>query len=1368
MKRSLVFTLVLCLIAISCASYSQGLGGGSWPAFGRTAQRGQYQNTADPSPTPYVKWTITLDTAGTWSDAVWAPDGNTIYMSTNGTNALAALDPADGSLKWSVNVGGWTDATPCVDSLGNVYIGGGAAQFYSFDSSGNIRWSASVGGPSYCRSIIDEDWNVYGVADSGLVFKLSCADGSMQWSLPNMGGSWRASPALSPDQSTLYHKQNGGDDTLMAIDTATGSVVWSYQGAGGWAIGTIVDSSGNIYQGFQQLIGSSNSFMTKFDSTGTMLWSYDFGGGSGWWGSSPAISADEATIYTTTRAGSTVGGLRALNTSDGSIAWTQYTNGNIWGVGDINDFFGNPTVASDGNIFIMDANGTLGVVAPDGTLLTSFETAINETWNGGTMGPDGTLVIGGNNGVVMAFKGTPTVLTIMTDSVPDATLLQAYSATIAALSGVEPYTWSDDGNLPPGLAIDSGTGEISGTPTTFGLYTFTVTVTDSVSATDAKEFSIFAAPAPPELGGTLANGGVNFYYEDSVVVTGGWPPFTFADDGNLPPGLTLDTGTGMISGTATTAGVYDFSIMVTDSWAGGQTDLESYQIEIKVIPLDIITLSVHNGQVNETYQNTTFEYISTSTTTKTWSQPSGTIPPGLVLNQVGDDYILSGTPTTAGSYLFSIAVTDGSESWINSYKVLIDTNPGSFGNWKRVANDPSTWPYPLDPANTYYIEGTSTEFPALNWNNKPHVTQHQAGTDANGKVIVCGGWAAKYEVSGAPGLTINTNGTDPKYWDNRQSKLSIYDPDTDEWDCAYFHDWAVLAPVNGYDDIGAPTGYNNPGSDVGGTMKPAVGYGTYAGVNSCCAVDCDNDGTEEYFIFCGYPIWAEVAGIWDPDTNEWSATPAIPGFSGQHSHDTAVVKDGKIYYVTSSGTPIYEFLIYDTATQVWTDKGTLTGDYAKQYHAAEIIGNEMILTGGNNAKTVIYNIDTDTWSYDAAWDIPAGFGVRFSGSGVYDGKMYIMGGLSDTDGSDYRSMAYFDPATRTWTTMTEQLPYGMNGSPAAIVGSKLYALYGRKLENESGSYVRYVINETFALELGGAEPPVITDMERGSMTITFTGGGQTYKVQSSTDPYDFDETTMTWTDEATGLAPGTWQDTAAPTGTGAEKYYRVVGETDASVSETVGLYAVSILNGRNMMSIPFLPFPEGGGAAGTSTFDKIIGDQLTGHAVVKTLSDLIQQWNADTLTWTKIWLKVGTGWIDYDTGGAAMPFVPGRGYWVFRNGHPDTDVVLFGQVAKTDQVITVLASRNILGTPYPVDVALDDSGLVASGFNGHAVVKTLSDQILFWDAATLSWKQFWYKVGVGFQPWTTGDPMKAFEPGDGFYLLRQGSTGFTWTYPVPN
>lgn len=71
----------------------------------------------------------------------------------------------------------------------------------------------------------------------------------------------------------------------------------------------------------------------------------------------------------------------------------------------------------------------------------------------------------------------------------------AYSETISAQGGTSPYTFSlASGSLPAGLSL-SGGGVISGTPTTAGTSTFTITVTDANGSTGSQTFQITIAAA---------------------------------------------------------------------------------------------------------------------------------------------------------------------------------------------------------------------------------------------------------------------------------------------------------------------------------------------------------------------------------------------------------------------------------------------------------------------------------------------------------------------------------------------------------------------------------------------------------------------------------------------------------------------------------------------------------------------------------------------------------------------------------------------------------------------------------------------------------------------------------------------------------
>ena len=85
---------------------------------------------------------------------------------------------------------------------------------------------------------------------------------------------------------------------------------------------------------------------------------------------------------------------------------------------------------------------------------------------------------------------------IITDTLPDGKVGEAYSQTLTA-NGTTPIKWSISGGArPDGLTLDETTGEISGTPTTAGTASFTVKAENSAGS-DTKELSITITKAAP-------------------------------------------------------------------------------------------------------------------------------------------------------------------------------------------------------------------------------------------------------------------------------------------------------------------------------------------------------------------------------------------------------------------------------------------------------------------------------------------------------------------------------------------------------------------------------------------------------------------------------------------------------------------------------------------------------------------------------------------------------------------------------------------------------------------------------------------------------------------------------------------------------
>lgn len=194
---------------------------------------------------------------------------------------------------------------------------------------------------------------------------------------------------------------------------------------------------------------------------------------------------------------------------------------------------------------------------------------------------------GGNNG----GNGGPQMSSPVIDSsMPvGGTVSAAYSFTFTVSSGGQaPFTWTETGDLPAGLSLSSN-GILSGTPSASGTFPFTVTVTDSASQTDTRDFSIEIDAAPAfTFTGSMATPRAfhtaSFLSSGQVVIIGGKD-----NDGNaLDTAETYEPPTGTFTPALTnliharfshTATVLDaFFILITGGTGAAGTSLSSAEI----------------------------------------------------------------------------------------------------------------------------------------------------------------------------------------------------------------------------------------------------------------------------------------------------------------------------------------------------------------------------------------------------------------------------------------------------------------------------------------------------------------------------------------------------------------------------------------------------------------------------------------------------------------------------------------------------------------------------------------------------------------------------------------------------------------------
>jgi hypothetical protein len=243
---------------------------------------------------------------------------------------------------------------------------------------------------------------------------------------------------------------------------------------------------------------------------------------------------------------------------------------------------------------------------------------------------------------------------------PAAQIGVPYATTLSASGGRAPYRWSVvSGSLPPGLNLTAGTGGLSGIPTQIGSFKFSIQWVDS-SSPSPKAFvqSIGVnvdAPSPQITASVLANAQVGIHYEESVKATGGVQPYQWSiASGRLPSGLSLNAASGMLSGTPSRGGQFDFSVQVRDSSSlKPQTAMKALTLSVLAFALQITPGGLPNGQVGVPFQTA---ITGNGGVTPYTRSVMGALPAGLSLN--ASSGAIAGTPTQAGTSAFTIVLTD--------------------------------------------------------------------------------------------------------------------------------------------------------------------------------------------------------------------------------------------------------------------------------------------------------------------------------------------------------------------------------------------------------------------------------------------------------------------------------------------------------------------------------------------------------------------------------------------------------------------------------------------------------------------------------------------------------------------------------------
>ena len=266
------------------------------------------------------------------------------------------------------------------------------------------------------------------------------------------------------------------------------------------------------------------------------------------------------------------------------------------------------------------------------------------------------------------YDGPAVAPDITTMSLNTITQNTAFSQTLTA-TGTPPITWSvSAGSLPAGITLSSA-GLLSGTTATTGAYSFTVVATNATGS-DAQAYSgsvqVAVATAPVVTTAALNAMTEGVAFTQTLAATGTAPITWSVTAGSLPAGLTLASG-GLLSGTPTVNGAYNFTVSATNS-AGSDTQVLSGTIQTAAATAPVVTTAALNAMTEGVAFTQTL--AATGTAPITWSVTVGSLPAGLSLSSGG---LLSGTPSADGAYSFTVTATNAAGNDAQAYSGTVDT-----------------------------------------------------------------------------------------------------------------------------------------------------------------------------------------------------------------------------------------------------------------------------------------------------------------------------------------------------------------------------------------------------------------------------------------------------------------------------------------------------------------------------------------------------------------------------------------------------------------------------------------------------------------------------------------------------------------------